>query len=145
MYIESFKQVGTILFSIVRFCVEISCCFCSWYKNDVEFKVHTILYCLVFYKILISFCSCFSALIVKFKNCFRNVQNIRKNVNNIIISPIYHVFLSYQSHVKQSIEGVSALKYGLYAQTMVPILQMTDVLRVIKRLAFCSHYFFEIY
>ena len=37
-----------------------------------------------------------------------------------------------QSHVKQAIEGVSALKMGLYSQTMVPILQMTDVLRVVK-------------
>ena len=24
------------------------------------------------------------------ENCFRNVQNMRKNVNDIIISPIYH-------------------------------------------------------
>lgn len=39
-----------------------------------------------------------------------------------------------QSHVKQAVEGVSNLRIGLWTQTMVPILQMTDVLRVVKAL-----------
>ncbi|KAA0192293.1 hypothetical protein HAZT_HAZT006833 [Hyalella azteca] len=37
-----------------------------------------------------------------------------------------------QSHVKQAVEGVSNLRIGLWTQTMVPIQQMTDVLRVVK-------------
>lgn len=37
-----------------------------------------------------------------------------------------------QTHVKQLIEGISALKLGLYNQQMVPIREMTDVLRVVK-------------
>lgn len=37
-----------------------------------------------------------------------------------------------QSHVKQAVEGVGNLRMGLWTQTMVPILQMTDVLRVVK-------------
>ena len=30
------------------------------------------------------------------QNCFRKVQNIRKNIYDIIISPIYHVIKAYQ-------------------------------------------------
>ncbi len=37
-----------------------------------------------------------------------------------------------QSHVKQLIEGISALRIGQYKQQMVPIKEMTDVLRVVK-------------
>lgn len=37
-----------------------------------------------------------------------------------------------QSHVKQAMEGVSNLRIGQWQQTMVPINQMTDVLRVVK-------------
>eukprot|EP00094_Tigriopus_californicus_P005339 TCALIF_05148-PA protein Name:"Similar to SUPT5H Transcription elongation factor SPT5 (Homo sapiens)" AED:0.12 eAED:0.12 QI:0/0.33/0.3/1/0.77/0.8/10/0/1058 len=37
-----------------------------------------------------------------------------------------------QTHVKQLIEGISALKLGVYNQQMVPIREMTDVLRVVK-------------
>ena len=37
-----------------------------------------------------------------------------------------------QTHVKHLIEGISALKIGTYAQQMVPIKEMTDVLRVVK-------------
>ena len=37
-----------------------------------------------------------------------------------------------QSHVKALIEGISALKIGQYKQQMVPIKEMTDVLRVVK-------------
>ena len=37
-----------------------------------------------------------------------------------------------QTHVKQAIDGISALKIGQYNQQMVPIKEMTDVLRVVK-------------
>lgn len=37
-----------------------------------------------------------------------------------------------QPHVKAAIENVGNLKMGLYKQQMVPIKEMTDVLRVVK-------------
>lgn len=37
-----------------------------------------------------------------------------------------------QTHVKNAIEGIGNLKVGLYKQQMVPITEMTDVLRVTK-------------
>ena len=37
-----------------------------------------------------------------------------------------------QTHVKQCIEGVSNLRLGQWSQKMVPIKEMTDVLRVVK-------------
>ena len=37
-----------------------------------------------------------------------------------------------QTHVKQAIAGVSALRMAQYNQMMVPIKEMTDVLRVVK-------------
>ncbi|KAK8402706.1 hypothetical protein O3P69_000806 [Scylla paramamosain] len=37
-----------------------------------------------------------------------------------------------QSHVKSAMEGISNLRLGIWRQTMVPINQMTDVLRVVK-------------
>ncbi|XP_054161598.1 transcription elongation factor SPT5-like [Oppia nitens] len=37
-----------------------------------------------------------------------------------------------QTHVKQAIQGLGNLRLGLYRQTMVPINEMTDVLRVTK-------------
>ena len=37
-----------------------------------------------------------------------------------------------QTHVKQAIEGVSNLRLGQWTQKMVPIKEMTDVLRVVK-------------
>lgn len=37
-----------------------------------------------------------------------------------------------QTHVKQVIEGITALRIGQYQQQMVPIREMTDVLRVVK-------------
>lgn len=37
-----------------------------------------------------------------------------------------------QTHVKQAIDGINNLRLGLYKQTMVPISEMTDVLRVVK-------------
>ena len=40
-----------------------------------------------------------------------------------------------QCHVKQLIDGVSSLRIGLRNQTMVPINQMTDVLRIVKEVA----------
>ena len=40
-----------------------------------------------------------------------------------------------QTHVKQAINGVSNLKMGQWKQTMVPITEMTDVLRVTKEQA----------
>lgn len=40
-----------------------------------------------------------------------------------------------QTHVKQAITGVSNLRYGQWKQQMVPIKEMTDVLRVVKETA----------
>merc|ERR1719410_1487444 len=40
-----------------------------------------------------------------------------------------------QSHVKAAIDGVSNLRMGTYTQQMVPIKEMTDVLRVVKEQA----------
>jgi len=40
-----------------------------------------------------------------------------------------------QTHVKQAIDGVSNLRVGQWKQTMVPITEMTDVLRVTKEQA----------
>lgn len=37
-----------------------------------------------------------------------------------------------QTHVKQAIEGINALAMGKWNQQMVPIGEMTDVLRVVK-------------
>jgi transcription elongation factor SPT5 len=37
-----------------------------------------------------------------------------------------------QTHVKQAIDGIGSLRMGLYTQQMVPIKEMTDVLRVVK-------------
>merc|ERR1711997_734583 len=37
-----------------------------------------------------------------------------------------------QSHVKQAIEGISNLRLGQWSQKMVPIKEMTDVLRVMR-------------
>lgn len=40
-----------------------------------------------------------------------------------------------QTHVKAAIDGISNLRMGLYTQQMVPIKEMTDVLRVVKEQA----------
>ncbi|KAK3101764.1 hypothetical protein FSP39_006184 [Pinctada imbricata] len=40
-----------------------------------------------------------------------------------------------QTHVKQAIEGVGNLRMGQWSQMMVPIKEMTDVLRVVKEVA----------
>merc|ERR1719234_626692 len=40
-----------------------------------------------------------------------------------------------QTHVKQAIDGISNLRMGMYQQNMVPIKEMTDVLRVVKEQA----------
>ncbi|CAG5115436.1 unnamed protein product [Candidula unifasciata] len=40
-----------------------------------------------------------------------------------------------QTHVKQAIEGIGALRIGYYKQQMVPIREMTDVLKVVKETA----------
>lgn len=40
-----------------------------------------------------------------------------------------------QTHVKQAIEGIGNLRLGQYQQHMVPIKEMTDVLRVVKETA----------
>lgn len=40
-----------------------------------------------------------------------------------------------QTHVKQAIEGVGNLRMGQWQQQMVPIKEMTDVLRVVKEMA----------
>lgn len=37
-----------------------------------------------------------------------------------------------QTHVKQAIEGVGNLRMGYWNQQMVPIKEMTDVLKVVK-------------
>lgn len=37
-----------------------------------------------------------------------------------------------QTHVKQAIEGVGNLRLGYWNQQMVPIKEMTDVLKVVK-------------
>ncbi|KAF0990266.1 hypothetical protein HZS_3939 [Henneguya salminicola] len=39
------------------------------------------------------------------------------------------------AHLKQAIEGIYGLRFGLYKQKMVPIEEMTDVFRVIKNVA----------
>ncbi|XP_076450911.1 transcription elongation factor SPT5-like isoform X2 [Babylonia areolata] len=40
-----------------------------------------------------------------------------------------------QTHVKQAIEGIGNLRIGYYQQQMVPIREMTDVLKVVKETA----------
>uniref|UniRef100_A0A0B7ANQ2 Transcription elongation factor SPT5 n=1 Tax=Arion vulgaris TaxID=1028688 RepID=A0A0B7ANQ2_9EUPU len=40
-----------------------------------------------------------------------------------------------QTHVKQAIEGIGNLRMGFYKQQMVPIREMTDVLKVVKETA----------
>ncbi|GFR83224.1 transcription elongation factor SPT5 [Elysia marginata] len=40
-----------------------------------------------------------------------------------------------QTHVKQAIEGIGNLRMGYYKQQMVPIREMTDVLKVVKETA----------
>lgn len=40
-----------------------------------------------------------------------------------------------QTHVKQAIEGIGSLRYGIWNQQMVPIKEMTDVLKVVKETA----------
>ena len=40
-----------------------------------------------------------------------------------------------QSHVKAAIDGISNLRMGSWSQQMVPIKEMTDVLRVVKEAA----------
>ena len=40
-----------------------------------------------------------------------------------------------QTHVKAAIEGISNLRMGSWTQQMVPIKEMTDVLRVVKEAA----------
>lgn len=40
-----------------------------------------------------------------------------------------------QTHVKQAIEGVGNLRLGYWNQQMVPIKEMTDVLKVVKEVA----------
>nr|KAG5709174.1 hypothetical protein BaRGS_028630 [Batillaria attramentaria] len=40
-----------------------------------------------------------------------------------------------QTHVKQAIEGIGNLRIGYYQQQMVPIKEMTDVLKVVKETA----------
>ena len=37
-----------------------------------------------------------------------------------------------QQHVKQAIEGIGNLRMGQWTQQMVPIKEMTDVMRVVK-------------
>lgn len=37
-----------------------------------------------------------------------------------------------QTHVKSAIEGIGNLRMGLWNQQMVPIKEMTDVLKVVK-------------
>ena len=40
-----------------------------------------------------------------------------------------------QTHVKAAIDGISNLRMGSWSQQMVPIKEMTDVLRVVKEAA----------
>ncbi len=40
-----------------------------------------------------------------------------------------------QTHVKAAIDGISNLRMGIYQQQMVPIKEMTDVMRVVKEQA----------
>ena len=40
-----------------------------------------------------------------------------------------------QTHVKAAIDGISNLRMGTWSQQMVPIKEMTDVLRVVKEQA----------
>ena len=40
-----------------------------------------------------------------------------------------------QTHVKAAIDGISNLRMGTWSQQMVPIKEMTDVLRVVKEAA----------
>lgn len=40
-----------------------------------------------------------------------------------------------QTHVKQAIDGIGNLRMGQWAQQMVPIKEMTDVLKVVKETA----------
>ena len=40
-----------------------------------------------------------------------------------------------QTHVKHAINGVGNLRLGLWTQKMVPIKEMTDVLKVVKEMA----------
>merc|ERR1719233_75759 len=40
-----------------------------------------------------------------------------------------------QSHVKAAIDGISNLRMGIYQQQMVPLKEMTDVMRVVKEQA----------
>jgi len=41
----------------------------------------------------------FTVFVLMMENCFRNGQNIRKNVHDIIISPIYHKTISQLSSI----------------------------------------------
>ena len=44
-----------------------------------------------------------------------------------------------QQHVKQAIEDIGNLRIGMWQQLMVPIKEMTDVLRVVKDIAGLKH------
>ena len=44
-----------------------------------------------------------------------------------------------QQHVKQAIEDIGNLRVGMWQQLMVPIKEMTDVLRVVKEIAGLKH------
>ena len=44
-----------------------------------------------------------------------------------------------QQHVKQAIEDIGNLRVGMWQQLMVPIKEMTDVLRVVKDIAGLKH------
>lgn len=45
-----------------------------------------------------------------------------------------HIYIEAykQTHVKQAIDGINNLRLGLHKQTMVPIAEMTDVLRIVR-------------
>jgi transcription elongation factor SPT5 len=51
---------------------------------------------------------------------------------NIGIKGYIYIEAYKQTHVKQAIQGMGNLRIGLYRQTMVPINEMVDVLRVTK-------------
>ena len=48
------------------------------------------------------------------------------------IKGVIYIEAYKQAHVKQAIEGIGNLRMGQYKQTMIPIKEMTDVLRVTK-------------
>ena len=83
----------------------------------------------------------FDWILSKFCSSFIQLEELlSSNFLRSVVAPEHvkgyiYVEAFKQTHVKAAIDGISNLRMGSWSQQMVPIKEMTDVLRVVKEAA----------